>query len=256
MMNRKLLVFVLLLVVAPCTATAQTDSSSGAQAQQEMPRITEKEVRAVQQALFSRGILTRQPNGVLDAATRTALTEFQKREGLAETGKIDQPTIDKLGLTFPITDDNEKSKRKNGVLPKVGYAVKDGASTTSKAVTGSAKKVGGGTKSGAKKAADVSTDGVKAAGGKSVEGAKTAGQAVQKTSTDVATATVGRSDDSIHKDVRELLNKTDITRNLISEVKEGRVTLTSSGPTEGELADTLNKIRKISGVKSVELVNK
>lgn len=256
-MYRAILVLTILLVLAPAgTLFAQSGSSTTQPPEEQLPKITEKEVKAVQQALYSRGILTKQPNGVLNSATREALTEFQKREGLAETGKIDQPTIDRLGLTFPVTSDNDKSSQKNGVFPKIGYAVKEGASSTSKAVTSSAKKVGSGTKSGAKKTADVSADGAKVAGDKTVEGAKTAGEAVQKTSSDVATATVGRSDDSIHKDVRDLLNKNETTRSLISEVKEGRVTLTNSGSAETDFSDTVSKIKKISGVKSVSLANR
>ena len=148
MFLRKLRILVVLVRVVPTIALAQATSDPQqsdpqaqpqTQAQAEPLQITEKEVRAVQHALFSRGLLAKQPNGVFDSATRKAVTEYQKREGLQETGKIDQPTVDKLGLTFPITNEDNKSKRKNGVLPKIGYAVKDGASATSKAVTGSTK---------------------------------------------------------------------------------------------------------------------
>jgi peptidoglycan hydrolase-like protein with peptidoglycan-binding domain len=56
-------------------------------------------VRSVQQALIRAGINVRGgADGVFGPATRSALVAFQRREGLAASGKIDEPTAVALGL--------------------------------------------------------------------------------------------------------------------------------------------------------------
>lgn len=56
-------------------------------------------VRSVQEALIRAGIsVFGGVDGVFGSATRSALVTFQRREGLAASGKVDQPTAVALGL--------------------------------------------------------------------------------------------------------------------------------------------------------------
>lgn len=246
------------LMVPVASARQTPDPSQSPDPSQATPAltVTAKEVRAVEEALLSRGYLNKKPNGVLDAKTRKGLKSFQKEQGIEETGRIDQPTIDRLGLVFPLDGDGKNGERPNGILPKIGYAIKDEATSAGKAVGGAAKKVGGTTKAGAQKTAEVTTDAVGKTGEVSVDGAKTAGREVKETSTEVKEAAVGRSDTDIHADVRKILNADETTRRLITEVKEGRVTISTEAGLETELGPTISQIRKVSGVKSVTVLNK
>jgi len=56
-------------------------------------RITE-----IQSALAREGYLKSDPNGKLDASTVAALQRFQSDNGLGANGKLDAPTLQKLGL--------------------------------------------------------------------------------------------------------------------------------------------------------------
>jgi peptidoglycan hydrolase-like protein with peptidoglycan-binding domain len=60
--------------------------------------LAEGEIAKIQDALAARGYLERHRPGALDDATTNALREFQKVEGLAETGFPDRLTLQKLGL--------------------------------------------------------------------------------------------------------------------------------------------------------------
>ena len=69
-------------------------------------------------------------------------------------------------------------------------------------------------------------------------------------------ATVGRSDADIHVDVRKVMNASDKTRLLRSEVNDGRVTIITSPGVEDDLSTTISQIRKVSGVKSVMVITR
>ncbi|MEP7271819.1 MAG: peptidoglycan-binding domain-containing protein [Acidobacteriota bacterium] len=260
-MFRVLLASLLMILAVPAgKAMCQTapDSQNAIAAS-----ITEKEVRAVQQELFKRGFLEKQPSGALDGATREALIAFQKKEGLSETGKIDDSTVEKLGLAFPLDAEDARGNRRNGILPRIGYAIKDETTNAGKAIGGAARTVGRGARTGAQKTVDVSQDAAgktgetaKTAGDKSVDGARTVGRGVQKASTEVTEVAIGRSDERIHKDVRDVLNGDDNTRSILSNVKEGRVTLTTEVKSDADLSPAISDIRKISGVRSVVVINK
>lgn len=53
-------------------------------------------IQWAQQILEEQGLYRGRAHGRLDAATVTALTAFQRKQGLTVTGKLDQPTIDRL----------------------------------------------------------------------------------------------------------------------------------------------------------------
>jgi len=218
--------------------------------------LTSVEVKAVQQALFSRGFLQSKPSGKLDAETRQALRDFQTAKDIEVTGKIDAATLDKLEITLPLEQSAGDSTRKGGFASKIGYGIKDTTTSTGKAIGNTASKIGETAKEGTEKAISTSSDAVTKSGDtlasskdKSVEGAKGAG-------TKVSTAVVGRSDVDIHKDVRKVLNSNESTRYLQSEVKEGKVTLINEARNENDLGTVVADVRKIPGVKSVVVVQR
>ena len=236
--------------------TQSAPAKEATQSSDQQITLTAKEVKAVQQALFSRGYLLKNPSGVLDAETRQALRDFQTAQKLDVTGRVDSATLEKLEITLPLDPAPGDSTRKGGVASKIGYGIKDTATSTGKSISSTAGKIGSGTKSGTEKAISSTSDAVTKSGDaittttdKSVEGAKGAG-------TKVSTTVVGRSDVDIHKDVRKLLNSNEATRYLQSEVKEGKVTLTSQAGAEHDLGSVVSDVRKIAGVKSVIVVQR
>jgi peptidoglycan hydrolase-like protein with peptidoglycan-binding domain len=57
-----------------------------------------EQVKAVQQALKDKGHDPGTVDGVMGPKTRGALKDFQKKEGMKDTGRIDQETMTKLGV--------------------------------------------------------------------------------------------------------------------------------------------------------------
>jgi len=64
--------------------------------------LSEAEIREVQLVLIERHLLTGRPTGIFDARTRTALTKFQRSQGLQVSGSIDTRTVSALGLSSKI----------------------------------------------------------------------------------------------------------------------------------------------------------
>jgi peptidoglycan hydrolase-like protein with peptidoglycan-binding domain len=56
-----------------------------------------KDILSVQQALNKSGYQVKE-DGFMGPKTRSALKEFQKKNGLKPTAKIDKPTLGKLGI--------------------------------------------------------------------------------------------------------------------------------------------------------------
>ncbi|HYE74362.1 MAG TPA: peptidoglycan-binding domain-containing protein [Blastocatellia bacterium] len=231
-------------------------------------KITYKEVAAIQAELQRRGYMNATPNGVLDAETRDAIKTFQKEKGLAETGRIDRETMAALEVTYPATGDEVESSRRSGLIPKIGYGVKDKASATGEAVTNTAQSVKETAKSGAEKTVDKTTELASDAVDKTGEVAQDAGSAtvggVKKVGRKVGDKTtragqrvgevfVGRSDADIQSRVRDVLSRDESTTRVRSEVKDGAVRLTADASID--LSNAVSSIRKISGVKSVVVVS-
>jgi peptidoglycan hydrolase-like protein with peptidoglycan-binding domain len=57
-----------------------------------------EQVKAVQQALKDKGHDPGTVDGVMGPKTRGALKDFQKKEGIKDTGRLDQETMTKLGV--------------------------------------------------------------------------------------------------------------------------------------------------------------
>ena len=55
-------------------------------------------LRAAQEVLKERGMYEGEVDGIMGPKTQAALREFQKKEGLQETGRLDQQTMARLGV--------------------------------------------------------------------------------------------------------------------------------------------------------------
>jgi peptidoglycan hydrolase-like protein with peptidoglycan-binding domain len=89
------------LLVAPgyVLARGQTGAAtSGTEGHGAQAATNPDTVRQAQQQLQQRGFDVGQPDGQLGATTRQALRDFQQRQGLQPTGRLDQQTLAALGV--------------------------------------------------------------------------------------------------------------------------------------------------------------
>jgi peptidoglycan hydrolase-like protein with peptidoglycan-binding domain len=95
-----------LAVAAGCSAHQGAAPSAAAAAQREaagrsnaLPasELSPEQIRLVQRALADRGYPV-DLTGVFDSPTQGALAEFQRARGLPADGKLDQSTLDTLGI--------------------------------------------------------------------------------------------------------------------------------------------------------------
>jgi peptidoglycan hydrolase-like protein with peptidoglycan-binding domain len=220
-------------------------------------RITEKEVKAVQAELTHRGYYQSKLTGVLDRDTREAVRSFQSENGLKVTGRIDRPTYEKLELRYPATGKEAESLRRSGLLPKIGYGVKDTATGARDKTTGAVKKAGSGARTGLEKTWDAgsatvskSKEVVQGAGNATVKGAKGAGRATER----AGNRLIGRSDAEIHEEVRRVIEENPQTANWQTEVKNGMVTVKTPPQHNADVGAVISNIRTVAGVKSVFVV--
>ena len=61
--------------------------------------LSQSEIREVQMKLNQKGFNVGEPDGVMGPKTRDGLAQFQRQEGLQETGDIDRQTADALGIS-------------------------------------------------------------------------------------------------------------------------------------------------------------
>lgn len=240
-------------------AVAQSTEAAPAadKAQAETLRITEKEVIAVQVALYQRNYVQTRPNGILDRQTREALKAFQQDNDLPATGKVDRATYDRLELTYPATGKEIERLRKNGLLPRIGYGVKDATVATGKTISNAPGKVKEATRTGVEKAGELGSG----AASKSKEVAvglgdatKSGAQSLGRASGRAAESLVSRSDADIQKELSALLAQEQQTSGWQSTVKQGRVTLKTTPQHTADLGAVVADIRKIVGVKSVMVI--
>lgn len=245
--------------------------------------ITRKEVSAVQAALLGRGYLSARPSGTLNVETREALRSWQSDNQLPVTGRIDRATLASLEVNYPATGKEADSARRNGVLPKMGYAVKDGAVASKDAVVNTTLKGVNGVKHGYEytkdktvaaatftkdktvaaasytknKTTSAFTRGRRASvgvGETTASGMKSAGRktggALQRTSQTLT----GRSDVDVHTEVREVLDADPDARKFTTTVNKGNVTLKVPSGYQGDIGSVVAGLREVNGVKSVVVV--
>ena len=61
--------------------------------------LSQSEIREAQMKLNQKGFNVGEPDGVMGPKTRDGLAQFQRQEGLQETGDIDRQTADALGIS-------------------------------------------------------------------------------------------------------------------------------------------------------------
>ena len=89
---------------APEATQQGTEKAAPAKHHKAMPSA---EIKAVQEALNQHGFNLK-ADGVMGRATKKALKKFQKDNGLKVTGKIDEPTKEKLGIgAKPAAEESE-----------------------------------------------------------------------------------------------------------------------------------------------------
>ncbi len=249
-----LLLIIAFLILHPGSGAAQSSRQDENVVQW---RITEKEVVAVQTELSRRGHYKGRPTGVLDRETREALRAYQTESGLKVTGRIDRETYNRLELPYPATGRERDSQRRSGVLPKIGYGIKDKAVTTGQTVGGAAGKVKDKAKSGLEKTWDTGNstvsktkDVAQGAGEATVKGARTVGRGSQR----AGNTLIGRSDAEIQLEVREVLESDRQTEKWQSEVKTGHVTIKTPPQHSADIGAVISNIRKVAGVKSVFVI--
>jgi carboxyl-terminal processing protease len=67
---------------------------------QEVPNARD-EIKKLQEALKAEGEDPGSTDGIIEKKTRAALNAFQKANGLKASGKLDEPTAEKLGVQKP-----------------------------------------------------------------------------------------------------------------------------------------------------------
>lgn len=247
----------LLVITGAAFAQTADDQQTNTPALPATLRITEKEVVAVQVALYQRDFLLAKPTGVLDRDTREALRAYQQENGLAVNGRIDRATYERLELTYPATGKEIESLRRQGLLPRIGHGVKDVTVATGKAVGSVPGKVKAGAQAGVDKtraagnsALTKSKEAAGNLGETTKSGARGLGRATQRT----AGALVGRSDADVQQDVRAVLAEDEQTRNWFADVKQGRVTLKTPPRHNADVGKVISAIRQVVGVKSVFVI--
>ncbi len=109
-LNRRILIAMAVVTLAGFAALAVSAQEPTAPAEQQTtakPAVAKHhhampnaEVKAVQEALNQHGASLK-ADGIMGRATRKALKKFQKENGLKVTGRIDEPTKEKLGIGAP-----------------------------------------------------------------------------------------------------------------------------------------------------------
>jgi peptidoglycan hydrolase-like protein with peptidoglycan-binding domain len=60
--------------------------------------VTREDAKSAQESLKAKGLYDGEVDGVMGPKTRRALREYQKSEGLAVTGRLDTPMVEKIGV--------------------------------------------------------------------------------------------------------------------------------------------------------------
>src|SRR6476660_8103238 len=97
--------------------TRQSDPNLTRPGQQDVPGINQKgtpelsknDMRAVEEALQTKGYKPGKIDGVADDEARAAIRTFQKDNGLPVTGMVDQKTADRLGVRISSKSQRDRS---------------------------------------------------------------------------------------------------------------------------------------------------
>jgi peptidoglycan hydrolase-like protein with peptidoglycan-binding domain len=79
-----------------------------------------EQVKAVQQALKDKGHDPGAIDGLMGPKTRTALKDFQKKEGMKDTGRLDRDTMSKLGVESRTSSTGSTGSTSGSASPATG----------------------------------------------------------------------------------------------------------------------------------------
>jgi osmotically-inducible protein OsmY len=232
--TKKLLAMSFLLAVS--VALLSTDQARAAS--------KSDDIKTVQQALKDKGYDSGEVDGVIGSQTRAAVRKFQKDYDLPVTGRLDDETLEKLGVEVDSPIDHFADAGKD--VGQGGKAFGKGAQEMGGEVNEG--KVGEGAKDLGKGAGDF--------GKKVGQAGKEVGQGVKAAVMPDKDTTPG-SDDAIERDVKNRLaadpelHAADVDVDVDVDVEDGVVTLSGHMDT-AELRDKAVRIaQSIAGVKSV-----
>jgi peptidoglycan hydrolase-like protein with peptidoglycan-binding domain len=102
------------------TATSTKAEHKAMTAMNTPVKLTKDEITALQNALITAKVYKGKASGILDAATKRALRQYQQDNKLKVTGKPNKETLDKLGVayTMPQAKPAEHPMEKKAELPK------------------------------------------------------------------------------------------------------------------------------------------
>src|SRR5215510_12139266 len=96
---------------APVQSTAPSqDQSTKKHTTAQKDTTSKEDVRNAQQALKDKGIYTGPVDGKMNAETKKAMSDFQKKNNLEATGTLNHDTMTALGVTHASTTGKETSK--------------------------------------------------------------------------------------------------------------------------------------------------
>lgn len=197
-------------------------------------RITKNEVIAVQVELRRLGYLKTRLSAELDPETRAAVREYQFKNGLPTTGKIDPVTYRSLGLPYPAPKPGDQT-----IVRQAGGVAKDAGSTVKE-----------GTRVGLEKTWDAGSYAASKSKDATVKGAKVAGGAAKRK----ADSIIRRNDEDTQPEVAEIFDSKPEWAGLVYTVKEGMVTIKLPPKSRVDIGTLVSEVRKVAGVRYVVVV--
>lgn len=222
-----ILIWCLLLAMAEAQPAIVYDVPANA-------RITKNEVIAVQVELRRLGYLKTRLSAELDPETRMAVREYQFKNGLPTTGKIDPVTYRSLGLPYPAPKPGEQSvvRQAGAVSKEAGSSVKEG------------------TRVGLEKTWDAGGYVASKSKDATVKGAKVAGSAAKQK----ADSMIRRKDKDTQPEVAEVFDSKPEWSGLVYTVKDGMVTIKLPPKSKVDIGTLVSEVRKVAGVRYVFVV--
>jgi peptidoglycan hydrolase-like protein with peptidoglycan-binding domain len=103
-----------------------------------------EQVKAIQQALKDKGHDPGTVDGVMGSKTRSALRDFQKKEGIKDTGRPDRETMSKLGVEAKTSSISEPSTGTSASPAVPSPGASDSSGSASGSTSGSPASTPGG----------------------------------------------------------------------------------------------------------------
>ena len=100
----------------PNQPVAQQTDSRGAQQNANPAQLSRDEIMRAQQALDQKGFQVGKADGIVGQRTKQALNKFQQKQGLKQTGQLDQPTLSALGISQNPSTTGQGAKPQNEKL--------------------------------------------------------------------------------------------------------------------------------------------